>query len=51
MISPAQTRRAKRLAGMTAAALGIVALAIWTFEAWLSPPALLALLTSLSFCG
>jgi len=36
---------------MTAVMLGVFAIAAWTFEAWLRPSTLLALLTSFSFCG
>jgi hypothetical protein len=51
MNSPAQMYRAKRIAGMTAATLAIVAIATYTFAAWLKPSTLLALLTTFAFCG
>jgi hypothetical protein len=40
-----------QMAGMAAAIASIVAIVAWTFAAWLRPQMLLAILTSLSFCG
>jgi len=51
MNNPAQTHRTMRVAFMTAASLGLMAIAAWTFAAWLRPSVLLALLASFSFCG